>query len=405
MVRWELGKGHGAQAEPLSTRRLLATSPLAASSDGAGGDGCVHQRLISTAALLPNQYPNRYAGIPSLRLHRRRHDKNGIASTLLLIRSLWTGLPNPSRARRAHPWKRPPPLLAPPDPAPARRIRRRRRTPLRRAPAPGRIPAPSADPLAPALGPPGCREGGREAAARKVGEEAAGSATSSSSDRATAAAGLVRRAAADPQGGERLALVEELGGRGALPPCLRPHRPSRPHPLEEWVTLPEPPWDREREKGERGGGGGPSLEGREGRREGRRHRPPLALATSGALRQPAALAVLRRYNCRHCDHRRCLCSPGALRLLHNPQSWLHLAPAARTWLQPPRVAPALLLPVAPTCGALRSSDRCLAPSSVRASFFMCHLLWCLCSALCTSTRLHPALPTLWFLLRVWSSSP
>ena len=38
MVRWELGKGHGAQAEPLSTRRLLATGPLAASSDGAGGD-------------------------------------------------------------------------------------------------------------------------------------------------------------------------------------------------------------------------------------------------------------------------------------------------------------------------------------------------------------------------------
>jgi len=44
MVRWELGKGHGAQAEPLSTRRLLATGPLAASSDGAGRDGCVHQR-------------------------------------------------------------------------------------------------------------------------------------------------------------------------------------------------------------------------------------------------------------------------------------------------------------------------------------------------------------------------
>jgi len=44
MVRWELGKGHGAQSEPLSTRQLLATGPLAASSDGAGGEGCVHQR-------------------------------------------------------------------------------------------------------------------------------------------------------------------------------------------------------------------------------------------------------------------------------------------------------------------------------------------------------------------------
>jgi len=103
--------------------------------------------------------------------------------------------------------------------------------------------------------------------------------------------------------------------------------------------------------------------------------------------------------------RRCLCSPGALRLLHDPQSWLHMAPAARTWLQPPHVAPVLLLPVAPTCGAFRSSDRRLTPLSVRASFFMCHLLWCLCSALCTSTQLHLALATLRLLLRVWSSSP
>ena len=97
----------------------------------------------------------------------------------------------------------------------------------------------------------------------------AGSATSSSSDRTTAAAGLVRRTAADPQGGEHLALVEELGGRGALPPRLRPRRLSRPHPLEERATLSAPPWEREREKGERGGGGGPSREGREGRQEGR----------------------------------------------------------------------------------------------------------------------------------------
>ena len=74
--------------------------------------------------------------------------------------------------------------------------------------------------------------------------------------------------------------MEELGGRGALPPRLRQRRPSRPHPLEERATLPAPPWEREmdgdaasrereREKGERGGGGGPSREGREGRREGR----------------------------------------------------------------------------------------------------------------------------------------
>ena len=71
--------------------------------------------------------------------------------------------------------------------------------------------------------------------------------------------------------------------------------------------------------------------------------------------------------------RRCLCSPGALRLLHDPQSWLHSAPAALTWLRPPRVAPPLLLPTVATaaCGAHRSSDHRLAPASMRASFFMC----------------------------------
>ena len=64
--------------------------------------------------------------------------------------------------------------------------------------------------------------------------------------------------------------MEELGGRGALPPRLCPRRPSRPHLLEERATLPAPPWEREmegdatsweREKEERGGGG-PSREGR-----------------------------------------------------------------------------------------------------------------------------------------------
>ena len=67
--------------------------------------------------------------------------------------------------------------------------------------------------------------------------------------------------------------------------------------------------------------------------------------------------------------------------------------------------PVLLLPAAPTCGAHRSNDHRLAPLSVRASIFMCHLLRCLYSVLCTSTRLHPALPTLRLLLRMWSLSP
>jgi len=92
---------------------------------------------------------------------------------------------------------------------------------------------------------------------------------------------------------------------------------------------------------------------------------------------------------------------------------LHLAPSAcvrgrhRRWscrpssLQHPQAggrppgAAAALIPRCSDCSPPRSPP----PSSVRASTFDCHLLRCLCSPLCTSTRLHPALPTLRLLQR------
>ena len=88
------------------------------------------------------------------------------------------------------------------------------------------------------------------------------------------------------------------------------------------------------------------------------------------------------------------------RLLRVWSSLQHPQAGGRT----PGAATALI----PLCSG-PSPPRSPPPSSVHASTFVCHLLWCLCSPLCTSTRLHPALPTLRHLLQrssmLHSSSP